>query len=359
MKINLNKNMFTEKEYMLLSHGKLKVFAFKYTSGIEALRIENEKGYFIILPFKGQQIWKLHFADRDLSMKTTIKEPTASEEYLKNYGGFLYHCGINSFGLPDATHLRHGEIPNAAYDVAYLICGEDLNRKYVSVCGELNYDKAFTKKYRFSPKCTLFENESIVKLGITLENLRHETMEYMYLCHINFLPQNGSRLIYSAFKDKEHIKVHDTPANSFDEEKNKKLSEFIKKLKENPGAADEIGSPDEMFDPEICFAVKYAETPEKRGYTLAYKKGGGACYVSHPTDALPVGVRWISRTADEDALGMILPATSEHLGYEYSKKHGYLKYLPPMGILNFEIEFGYLEEDNAIRMIDKINKILS
>ncbi len=62
MKINLNKNMFTEKEYMLLSHGNLKVFAFKYSSGIEALRIENEKGYFIILPFKGQQIWKLHFA---------------------------------------------------------------------------------------------------------------------------------------------------------------------------------------------------------------------------------------------------------------------------------------------------------
>ena len=39
----------------------------------------------------------------------------------------------------------------------------------------------------------------------------------------------------------------------------------------------------------------------------------GACYVSHPMDYLPYAIRWISRTGDEDSMGMVLPATCEHL----------------------------------------------
>ena len=43
---------------------------------------------------------------------------------------------------------------------------------------------------------------------------------------------------------------------------------------------------------------------------------------------LPVGVRWICRTADQDALGMILPATAEPEGYHAEQAKGNIKTLP-------------------------------
>ncbi len=359
MKINLKKSMFSEKEYTLVSHGEMNVTAFKYSTGVEALKCSNKKGWFIILPFQGQQIWKLHFDGRNLSMKTTIKEPVKTSEYLKTYGGFLYHCGINSFGVPDDKHPQHGEIPNAEYDEAYIICDEDADGKYISVGGHLNYDVAFTKKYRFSPECVMHENKSVLKINITLENLRHEPMEYMYLCHMNFLPQNGARLIYTAPRNKNYIKVHKIISDNTAEGKAKKIKAFMDKAQECPALCDEVGAKDEIYDPEICFAIKYLGDENGRGYTMQYKEGEGACFVSHPTDILPVGVRWISRTADEDAMGMILPATSEHLGYEDSKKKGYLKYLEPMGKLKFYIETGYLCEDDAKAIIRKCNDIMN
>lgn len=355
MKINLKKSMFSEKEYELLSHGEITVKAFKYSTGVEALRIENKKGGFIILPFKGQQIWDLHFCGKDLTMKTTIKEPAKETEYLKNYGGFLYHCGINSFGVPDDKHPQHGEIPNAEYNEAYIICGEDESGKYVSVGGHLNYDVAFVKKYRFSPKCTIHENDTVLRIDVTLENLKHTPMEYMYLCHMNFIPQNGAKLIYNAPRDSEHIKVHKIVSDALPADKAAKLKDFMDRVQENPAIHDDVGADGEAYDPEICFAIKYNGDDNARGYTLQYKAGEGACFVSHPTDVLPVGVRWISRTPDEDAMGMILPATSEHLGYEDSKKKGYLKYLAPMEKLEFHIETGYLDEENAKKIIEKIN----
>ncbi len=352
MKLNLTKSMFSEKEYELISHGGITVKAFKYSSGVEALKVQNAKGSFVILPFKGQQIWNLHFAGKDLSMKTTIKEPVAETEYLKNYGGFLYHCGINSFGVPDDKHPQHGEIPNAEYQSAYIICDEDESGKYVSVGGCLDYDVAFVKKYRFSPKCTLHENGTVLRIDVTLENLKHAPMEYMYLCHMNFIPWDGAKLVYTAPRDSEHIKVHKIVSNALPSEKAEKLKAFMDKVQENPSVHDEVGAEGEIYDPEICFAIKYNGDANGRGYTMQYKEGEGACFVSHPTDVLPVGVRWISRTADEDAMGMILPATSEHLGYEDSKKKGYLKYLEPMGKLEFYIEAGYIDENDA-KKLDK------
>ena len=73
MRINLKKHMFLEKEFVLAENGKMKATAFKYSTGVEALKVENDKGYFIILPFQGQQIWRVNFLGKDLYMKTKIE----------------------------------------------------------------------------------------------------------------------------------------------------------------------------------------------------------------------------------------------------------------------------------------------
>ena len=60
-KIKLYQDFFIEKERELFSDGSLKATLFKYSTGIEAVKLSNEKGYVTLLPFVGQQIWDMEF----------------------------------------------------------------------------------------------------------------------------------------------------------------------------------------------------------------------------------------------------------------------------------------------------------
>lgn len=360
MTVNLTKEFFPKSELLLLTHGDISVTAFRYKSGVCALKVQNTNGYFILLPFKGQQLWDIVFGGKSLKMKGTVPEPLDTTDYLRTYGGFMYHCGISAFGVPqqDDTHPLHGETPNIAYDNAFITCSEDENGKYVILGGTLDYNIAFTRHYKFSPSYKLYENGSIIKVGIELSNLRSEDMEYMYLCHINFAPENSAKLIYSANRDSEHIKVHKRIGAGVEENKAKALMGYMEMLSKDPGIMDEVGAPGQLYDPEICFAINYESDENGRAYTMQYKKGEGACFVSHPVDALPVGVRWISRTASEDAMGMILPATAEHLGYHNAERNGQIKVLKGNESISFYLEVGYLDDKDAGIYEKKIDKIL-
>ena len=118
-----------------------------------------------------------------------------------------------------------------------------------------------------------------------------------------------------------------------------------------------VGESGQCYDPEICFSIKYDADENGRAYTMQYTKEG-ACFVSHPTDVLSNGVRWISRTKNEDAMGMVLPATAEHIGYENARNNGQLKVLSGNETLEFYIEAGYLEHEEAEKTRGKIRKII-
>lgn len=121
---------------------------------------------------------------------------------------------------------------------------------------------------------------------------------------------------------------------------------------------DSVGEEGQCYLPEICFTLRYAEDRNGYGYTLQHLPGEGACYVKHPTELLPYGIRWISRTPHEDAMGIVLPATAEHLGYDYAKEHGQLKLLPPYGSVDFSIELGFLSEEETKPVLFEIERIL-
>jgi len=322
MRIYLKREFFGDRDFILVENGKMKVTAFKYTTGIEALKVENSKGYFIILPFKGQQIWRLHFCGKDLHMKTMMEEPQQTKEYLDTYGAFLLHCGMTGMGKPgkEDTHAQHGELPSADYQMAYVECGEN----YIEVGGRHDYDKSFVRNYSFSPACRLYEDDTVLKIHVTLENRRFRPLEYMYLCHINFRPIDGAEILASSDYQEEH----------------------------------KVGEGDQsIYDPEVCFSIAYKSDENQRAYTLQYTEDG-ACYVNHPADVLPVGVRWISRTGNEDSMGMVLPATAEPNGYLYAKEHGQIKILEGNGTLEFYIETGYLGKEDAEKMKNRIEKML-
>lgn len=347
MKLNLQKYFFTETKKELISHGAFSIKAFRYESGIEALEIENSKCSFIFTPFKGQQIWHLKVNGEEISMQTTVKEPTASPVYLKNYGGFMYHCGVISFGAPDSEHPQHGEIPNEIYNSAYISCGEDEGGKYILLGGELLHDTAFVRKYRFAPEIKLYENSSVFKINVTLENQRAYPLEYMYLCHINFRPFDGAKIISTAQYD--NVTVYKSDGT-------KALTDYMDAVEKNPAIMDTVGAGGQCYDPEICFGLTYNTDENKRAYSMQYTENG-ACYVSHPADALPYGIRWISRTENEDAMGIVLPATGEHLGYQNAVDKGQIKILGANETLNFYMEAGWLDKDKADKVKEKIEEI--
>ncbi len=360
MKLQLKKEIFGNLETTLLTHGGFTVSAFRYSSGVEALKVENKKGHFIFLPFQGQQLWHVNFGGREISMVTSVKEPVPTKNLMETYGCFMMHCGVSAFGAPQAddNHPQHGELPNIEYQNAYIVCDQDEKGKYIILGGVLDHNLAFTHHYQFVPECKIYEDGTVFEISVSIENMKKNPMEYMYLCHINFAPMEGAKLIYSAKRDKEHIKVHKIVNPAMPQEKQDKLRAFMDRVQEDPSIHDTIGVEGECYEPEIVYAIKYDGDENNRAYTLQHKEGMGACYVSHPIDKLPVGVRWMSRSVDEEACGMVLPATAEHLGYSDAKRKGYVKSLAGGEKICFTMEAGYLTDEETKSVVDKIDKIL-
>ena len=76
------------------------------------------------------------------------------------------------------------------------------------------------------------------------------------------------------------------------------------------------------FDPEVVFYVDYLAGEDGWARTMQVHPDGSADVISHRPSQLDHGVRWISRTPDQDALGMCLPATAEPEGYHVEKAKG-------------------------------------
>ena len=359
-KIYLSKEMFTEREKLILENGNIKVYAFLFSTGICGIKVENEKGYIVVLPYQGQQIWRASFLEHDLVMRTAFDEPRDPETYLSTYGGFLLHCGINAMGSPskEDTHPQHGEIPNAEYTTAYLLSGQDEKGKYVSVAGEYNRKIAFVQEYVFAPECRLYEDATVIEEKINITNKRSKPMEYMYLCHINFRPEDGSELVYSAEYNKENVKVIKNVPDTLSAEEAEALKSYMDAIQEDITIHNRVSYKSQCYYPEICFIVNYKADADGYAHTMQYLPDGYAHYVAHPVAELPVGVRWVSIGDDEKSMGMVLPATAEHFGYSYAKKHNRIKFIPGNSTLSFSVKTGLLLPDEAKNMKKMINKMM-
>ena len=359
-KFYLNPSMFTEKEKLILENGSMKAYAFIYPTGVEAIRVENEKGYFVILPYQGQQIWRAKFLGKQLTMRSMFEEPIPTDEFLDCYGCFYMHCGVTGMGVPGPqdTHLRHGELTVAKYKNAWLLSGKDEKGSYIAVSGELFGKLAFNYNYHFVPQCRLYADATTLEMTVSLENLRSKPFTYMYLSHINFRPVDGSELIYSAKYDSEHVKVHKIINPSAPKEIAEPLAAYMDALEKDPTLHHQIGVSGQTYDPEICFTVLYESDENGMAHTIQKMPDGSAFYVSHPVDALPYGVRWIARTGDEDSLGMVLPATAEHLGFTHAKENNQLKVLAPNSKITFTVKMGLLDAGQTESVVNTIQKIV-
>ncbi|MCA9836712.1 MAG: DUF4432 family protein [Trueperaceae bacterium] len=356
-KIHLVKSQFFEKEKPLLEFGGLSASTFLFDSGVHAVRLKGKRTELILLPFQGQQIWQAVVDGHDLTMKSMFTQPYPTNEYLKTYGGFLIHCGVTAMGVagPNDTHPLHGELPNAPYQKAFLSLGEDDAGRFIALGGDYQHTVAFSHNYLAKPLTKVYENSNIFTTELIIDNLKKVEMELMYLAHINYRPLDNGRIVYSARQDAEHVRVrrsipsHITPKAGY--------VEFIEELARHP-EAHHVLKPGLNFDPEIVFFIDYLADDKGWAHSLMVHPDGQGSYMRHKPSQLDHGVRWISRSADQDALGIADPATAEPEGYSAEKAKGNLKIIPAGASWRMDVEMGLLDQEETRAMEKHIEAVI-
>ncbi len=339
--VHLHRRYFGELERPLVSHGSLSASTFLFESGVHGLRLKSDRVDLLMLPFQGQQIWRAVVDGRDLTMGSMFSEPRPTTDYLRTYGGFLIHCGVTAMGVPGEgdTHPLHGELPNAPFDKAYVVVGEDERGAYIGLGGEYQHTVAFSHNYAARPLVKVYEGSARFTTELEIHNLKRTEMELMYMAHINFKPVDNGRLVYSAPADPEHVRVrksippHVTPKAGY--------REWLEHLSQHP-EEHHVLKPGLPFDPEVVFLIDYLADEGGWAHTMQVRPDGSADYMRHRPEELDTGVRWICRTTDQDALGMTDPATAEPEGYSAEKAKGNLKTVPAGGVWRCEVEMGVL-----------------
>ena len=358
-KFYLSERFFTEKETTVFKNGQLEASLFTYSTGVKAVKIKNSKGSATLLPYMGQMVWRCDFNGYEMTMKSIYDEPiTPKAVYGETYGGFVMHCGLTAMGNPTSedTHSPHGELPIAKYNEVFLVHGSDEKGNYVGLSGSYSNKACYELNYDFTPLVKLYEGQTYIDIEVNFINNKDVPLEYYYLCHINHRPVDGAKLYYTA--DRKKIKVnHEVPDGYFDVEGAKKTNEYLDMLDKDQSIMDDIGGENQSYKPEIVFCCKYDCDENGNAYTMQLNPNGTATYVIHNSNDLPYGTRWISRTEDEDALGMVLPATAEHMGRLYCQRNNQQRYLKKGEKITYKIQTGLLDEEQAIIMKEKIKKM--
>ena len=344
MKINLSNFIFTDKPVTIAENGEFKAVGFRYSTGVEALKVSNRRGSFTILPWMGQMIWRCDFDGRELAMKSMYDEPKdCKESFSDSYGCFMMHCGLTAMGnpTPEDTHIGHAELPVARYQEAYPEFGTDKGGDYVAVGGTYQHDLCFTYNYVFSPRVLLRKGAAKIEISATVKNQKDIPFEYYYLCHVNHRPVNGSKIVESPLKRKPIIN-HEVP-DGYYKPWGDATNRFLDALDKDYKLQSTVGVKGESYRPEIVNC--YFHKPDAKGWAIVkqvYPKNAGGVFVKYRPSELPYATRWIARTTDEDAMGMCLPATAEHKGRLFCQAHKEQKYLAPGKTFSVHIETGIL-----------------
>ena len=346
--IPLRPAQFGDAETVVARFAGMTATAFRYPTGVAGLRIANPAGHITALPFQGQQIWDATFLGRDLGMRSSFDMPVDTEIFHRTYGGFFLHCGATAMGAgPTDTHPPHGELPNARYLEAELVAGEDEAGPYLELGGRYRHIVAFAHSYVAAPGNRLHADATAVDVTMRVTNRKSTPMELMYLAHVNFRPVDGARLLDTVPDGPASIRVRAslpptlTPSPEY--------LALVERARTKP-EAHRFMDPAVRIDPELVFSMDCRPDADGFAHSLQMLPDGSADFVSHRPDELDHGIRWIARNGDQDALGLMLPATAESDGYTAEKAKGNLKIVPPGGTFSATVTFGALTPADAVRM---------
>jgi len=118
--IHLTPYLFQDKERTFIEAAPFTASVFRYPSGAAGLRLKNEAGQLVLLPYQGQQIWDAELGGRRLTMKSIFVQPRPMQAYLaeKTKGNLKtipahgqFHCSMLAGALmPDETTRMESKI---------------------------------------------------------------------------------------------------------------------------------------------------------------------------------------------------------------------------------------------------------
>lgn len=349
---------FSDCETILATAGNLTASIFLYSTGVAGLRVTNSCGEIEVLPFQGQQIWRANFYKRQLSMRSMFDEPNPTIDYLSTYGAFLIHCGVIGMGAPTPQddHPTHGELPNAHYRQAELLIGSDAEGSYMTITGQYQYSVAFSHNYIARPSITLRENHGKIQVEMSIKNLKSSPMELMYLAHINFLPVDNATIVDTTLEGNDNLRVTHVFEDLY--ETDRAYRQMVDGFIQNPEKHRSF-APGGVIDPEIVFAVNPLSDKDGWASSMQIHPDGSADFVRHRPSEFAHSVRWICRSGDQAALGLLLPSTAEPGGYLAERAKGNLLTINAKAELRFAFECGALESSDAMELSKNIANVRS
>lgn len=333
-KINLYKDNFQEQSRVLMENDEFIISSFKYDSGVEAIKVQNSRGYLTILPFEGLMIWDAVFDGFDLKMKNTFKQPYPGKQITDSYGPFQFHSGLLASGNPgpEDDHYAHGEFPLTSMDSSFI----EINEDAVTVSSQVEYVKGFGDHYFANPSVTLKKGSALFDIKMFVKNLSdYQEMPLQYLAHINYKFVKGAKITQNipdtAFHLRESIPDHIHPT--------KEWLAFTKKIAASGQLINELDK-EEHFDPEIVyFGDDLNQQVDQANFEMKMDRNH-TVMVSFNTKEFPNVTRWLMYNPDLQVAAFALPATSRTEGRTAAKKAGTLIMLQPGESRQFEVTTG-------------------
>ncbi len=336
MKLHLLSSQFSSDETILLETKDYTIHTFRYSTGVEAVKIKIEQGEFIWLPFFGQSLWSWKLEGVEQKFEGFVQEPDyEAKNFLHNYGAFMIHCGITAMGNPskEDTHLHHGELPLARYKEAWI---EISNGPYpISLCGKLQYRIPFIAAYEFSPSLRILRDGTSIFVDSTVANLQKTAMPYMYLNHLNFTMSQATHLEYGLNElSKGTVEV---------------LDEVIPGVVNDPSLFLMPNNFSEI-SPELVVIKKNDHQFGSVCVNKMYRSDGNVVWVALHTKELDHTVIWLSKTPDRSACGFSLPSTAGPRGFAEESRQNNIKTLESGKSVRFQYVFGLEKQTEDIKL---------
>jgi hypothetical protein len=348
----LDPAQFTACERPLLRAEALAATAFRYDTGVAALRLTNARGSLVVLPWMGQIVWDAVFDGVRLTMGSLFDAPRPATEIIDTYGCFAFHSGLLRNGCPgpDDTHLLHGEMACAAMDSASLTAGEDETGPFLRLDSERLFVRGFGNRYRARPSVTLRPGATLFDIGLAVENTGGRPMDLMYMCHVNFAFVPGGEIIQPAPFDARSVAVRTAiPAHVPDDPAYRAR---IAALAEDPSPTRYL---DEGYDPEQVFYLHgLGQDAAGETHLMLRRPAGDGFALSYRPARFPHTVRWLLCNADHQVAAFALPSTCQPEGYLAELAKGHVQSLPPGGQAAFTVRAGYLDADAAAQQAARI-----
>lgn len=347
--IQLKKPFFETISATFAQHAECRAELFRFDTGIEGVRLANDRGVVEVLPYYGHMIWRATFDGVDLTMANPFSAPRPAHDIVGTYGCFMYHSGLLANGNPgpDDTHALHGEMPIAAIDHAALELGEDELGPFIASTGIREYAMGFGDHYVSRTKVLIRPGQATFEISTSVENLGKDPMDLMYMCHANFAFVEGGRIVQpTGFGSKDTVIRPSVPAIV------RSNDEYVKRLQKigSDPTGTEVMDLAVGLDPELVFYLQNLRTAEDgKVHVMMQRPDGGAFMVAYDPTQFSYLVRWILVNNKHKVCAFAMPATCGVEGYAVEKAKGNVRSLKGGEKADFHVRLGYLAPEEAQR----------